>query len=82
MHGRAVVDSDTINDLKLKAGYLSSRDRSPGERISRPPTPKASLIRLGMGDVTEPLSAGLRRNDEAGRRRDGTSEEASIELRA
>jgi len=38
----------------LKAGYLFP-EIARRVRISRPPTPKGSLIRLRIGDVTEPL---------------------------
>ena len=67
-----------VNDhyLKLKASYLfpeiARRVAAFGEAH-----PGAKLIRLGIGDVTQPLPAGRGPRAARGRRRDGARRDAS-----
>ena len=57
--GRAVVVQINSNYLKLKAGYLFPEIARRVKDFSAA-NPEASLIRLGIGDETEPLPAACR----------------------
>jgi len=55
MHGQSVVVQFNSNYLKLQGGLSLSRDAARRVKDFSAANPEASLIRLGIGDVTEPL---------------------------